>query len=446
MNHQRPMGWFGWWHAIPLYLRILGACVVGALVGVLLRELDGILRRGDQTGLVQHFQPLAWAKWLAIPSRIIVRHLLTALAAPLVLFAVVQALMHAQIPKGSGVRLVSLLLLNTTVAILIGLSVANMLQPGKRTAIDRAVEAAEQVPEKKLTTDPVQQVLDNVPKSFVGPFTDDGKITSVIMIAVAIGIAVRRLPVERFKAASDLVAVGFDVLLIVLHWVIELIPLAVFGVIASIVALEGFDAFFRLGMFVVSVLVGLALHLTYYLVRIRFGSWCRPLAVVRGMRDALVMAFSTASSTVTMPVTYACLREKVGLRERSASLGALVGANFNNDGTALYQAMAAIFVAQLSGHELTIYQQLLVVLTAIAASVGAAGIPEAGTVTMTLIFKAVGLDVSYILVLLTVDWFLDRCRTATNIMGDVNVSCLLDGYEREIVVKDEQDRKLEAIA
>src|SRR6185312_9550918 len=234
------------------------------------------------------------------------------------------------------------------------------------------------------------------------------------------------------QTATNLVAMAFDVLLIMLHWVIEVIPLAVFGIVASIVAREGFQAFKDLGMFVVSVLVGLALHLTYYLTRIRFGSWCRPLQVLRGMRDALLLAFSTASSTVTMPVTYACLREKVGLREQSASLGALVGANFNNDGTALYQAMAAIFVAQLTGHDLSITQQFLIVLTSIAASVGAAGIPEAGTVTMTLIFKAVGLDLSYIPVLLTVDWFLDRCRTAINIMGDVNVSCLLDGRVREL--------------
>jgi len=178
-------------------------------------------------------------------------------------------------------------------------------------------------------------------------------------------------------------------------------------------------------------LIALSLHMTYYLVRIQFGSWARPLDVLRGVRDALVMAFSTASSTATMPVTYACLREKVGLREQSASLGALVGANFNNDGTALYEAMAALFISQLIGIDLTLWQQLLVVLTSVAASVGAAGIPEAGIVTMTLVFTAVGLPVKYIPILLTIDWFLDRCRTAVNVMGDVNVSCLLDGYKRE---------------
>jgi DAACS family dicarboxylate/amino acid:cation (Na+ or H+) symporter len=139
------------------------------------------------------------------------------------------------------------------------------------------------------------------------------------------------------------------------------------------------------------------------------------------------MAFSTDSSTATMPVTYACLTEKVGLRQESASMGALVGSNFNNDGTALYEAMSALFIAQLLGQHLSLMQQLIVIVTSIIASVGAAGIPEAGLVTMTLVFSAVGLPVEYIGLLLTVDWFLDRCRTTINVLGDVNVSCLLDG-------------------
>jgi DAACS family dicarboxylate/amino acid:cation (Na+ or H+) symporter len=112
-------------------------------------------------------------------------------------------------------------------------------------------------------------------------------------------------------------------------------------------------------------------------------------------------------------------------------MGSLVGSNFNNDGTALYEAMSALFVAQLLGQNLTLQQQLLIVITSIVASVGAAGIPEAGLVTMTLVFTAVGLDVRYIALLFTVDWFLDRCRTMINVMGDMNISCLLDGKNRE---------------
>ena len=227
----------------------------------------------------------------------------------------------------------------------------------------------------------------------------------------------------------DAVEIGFQAMIVILRWIIEIIPFGIFGIIASIVGAKGFAAFIPLAGFVIAVLLGLLLQACWYLVRIRLGSWVRPAQVLRGTRDALVMAFSTASSTATMPVTYACLRDNVGLRERSASLGALVGSNFNNDGTALYEAMAALFIAQVLGMDLSIGQQLLVVLTSMAASVGAAGIPEAGLVTMTMVFMAVGLPVEYIAVLLTIDWFLDRCRTTINVMGDINVSTLLDGRQ-----------------
>ena len=405
----RPSGLLGYWQAIPLYLRILAGVILGVLVGVALG---------------------AQARPLEIPSKLVLR-LLGALAAPLILLAVVQALMHAKIPKGSGLRLFALLALNTLVAIMIGLFVANVIQPGKWTSIEPPKDEQVQKP-----VDPFTQFLDNVPKSILGPLTDEGKVISVILLALAVGIAFRRLPPDKFKLAADLVELGFTTLVTMLHWIIEVIPLAVFGIVASTVGVKGFGAFQALAAFVIAVLIALALQICFYLLRIRFGSWARPMHVLRGMRDALVMAFSTASSTATMPVTYTCLREKVGVRERSASLGALVGANFNNDGTALYEAMAALFISQLIGVKLSLLQQFLVVLTSVAASVGAAGIPEAGIVTMTLVFNAVGLPISYIPILLAVDWFLDRCRTAVNVMGDVNVSCLLDGRTREADAMD----------
>jgi len=444
------------WHAIPLYLRILGGVVLGVLVGVL---------AGPRAG------------FLEIPSKLVLR-LLGALAAPLILLAVVQALLHAHIPKGSAFQLVRLLILNTLVAIFIGLFVANVIQPGRWTTPptdpEHQTETAEQVIEKPTTVKPAEKVatvagatgqgiapetvvpvkelasketgskepakkpvdpaalfLDNIPKSLLGPLGDEGKVIAVILLALAFGIALRRVKHESVATVADLVSVGFQVLVIMLHWVIEVIPLAVFGIVASIIGKNGFAAFQGLLIFVVAVLVALFLQVVYYLARIRMGSWVRPIPLLGHMRDALVMAFSTASSTATMPLTYARLRERVGLRERSASLGALVGANFNNDGTALYEAMAALFISQLIGVNLTLFQQFLVVLTSVAASVGAAGIPEAGIVTMTLVFNAVGLPISYIPILLAVDWFLDRCRTVVNVMGDVNVSCLLDGKVRE---------------
>ena len=405
------------WHNMPLYLRILLGFALGVLGGLIL---------GD------------WAGPLAVPSRLVLR-LLGALAPPLILLAVVQALMHAELPKGSAFRLLYLLILNTVVAVFVGLLVANVLQPGKWTK----VEPMEEKPLVAGEANPLAMLLDNIPRSMVGPFTDNGSVIAVIMLAVAFGIALRQVKDHPITSVAEMVELGFRTLITMLHWIIEVIPLAVFCIVASIVGTKGFSDFIALGGFVCAVMLALLLHFTYYMVRIKFGCWAHPFYVVRGVRDALVMAFSTASSTATMPVTYACLRQQVGLRERSASLGALVGANFNNDGTALYEAMSVLFVAQMIGQDLTLTQQLMVVLTSIIASVGAAGIPEAGLVTMTLVFTAVGMPVQYITILLTVDWFLDRCRTAVNVMGDVNVSCMLDGREREVVHQEPASKELD---
>jgi Na+/H+-dicarboxylate symporter len=391
-------GWWGRYNDLPLYLRILAGLVLGVAVGLLLGPAA---------------KPLDW------PARIILR-LLGALAPVLILVAVVRAIMTAEIHGRLALRMVGLLLLNTLTAICVGLGVANVLRPGVGAQLAQPQRAVQ------VQGDVVTQLLDNIPDSLMRPFVDN-KVIGVVLIAVAFGVAARRLPDKQHELAETLCEMGFSLILEMLHWVIALVPLAVFGKVASIVGVSGFAPFVALGWFVLAVILALALQSTYYLVRIRLGSWVRPWSLLRSTRDALVMAFSTASSTATMPVTYARLRERVGLRDQSASLGALVGSNFNNDGTALYEAMAALFVAQLLGVELSLTEQLLVVLTSVIASIGAAGIPEAGLVTMTLVFSAVNLPTEYIALLLTVDWFLDRCRTTINVLGDMNVACLIDG-------------------
>jgi len=402
---------FEWWSRTPLYLRILIGLVLGVVAGLALGR--------D-------------ASKLDIVGQLVLR-VLGALAPVLILVAVVRALMTAQIGGRHALRLVGLLLLNTTVAIGIGLGVANVVRPGAHAHLTHPHTAP------RLRDDLATQILDNVPESLLRPFVDN-KVIGVVLIAVAFGVALRRQSGRARQVADDLVTIAFDAILVVLHWVIALVPLAVFAKIASVVGSQGFRPFVALGVFVASVLLALVLQTTWYLLRIRLGSWVRPMRLVAGMKDALVMAFSTASSTATMPVTYELLRTKIGLRERSASMGALVGSNFNNDGTALYEAMAALFVAQAVGIHLSLTQQLMVVVTSVIASVGAAGIPEAGLVTMTLVFTAVGLPTEYIVLLLTVDWFLDRCRTTINVLGDVNVSCLLDGREREAQPAEPEER------
>mgnify|MGYP001272747952 FL=1 len=392
------------WQQIPLYGRIVIGVILGVAAGLAL---------GSQ------------AAFLATPGKLVLR-LLGALAPPLILAAIVHTFMTTHLGGPLAARLPRLLLMNTLVAITVGLTVANVIQPGRGAGL----APAEPSVETTHTANPLVAFIENVPKSLLGPLGDDGKVIGVIFVAVAFGMALRKERHRPLGTVEHLVELVLHTLIKILHWIIALVPLAVFGIVASIVGTEGFAQFQALGVFVLSVLLALAIQAAYYLVRIRFGSWVRPGELLRGGRDALVMAFSTASSTATMPVTYAALKDRIGLRDQSASMGALVGANFNNDGTALYEAMATLFIAQMIGIDLSMHQQLMIVLTSIIASVGAAGIPEAGLVTMTMVFTAVGLPVQFIPVLLTVDWFLDRCRTAINVMGDMNVSCLLDGKQK----------------
>jgi Na+/H+-dicarboxylate symporter len=405
-NENKPT-LLGRWSALPLYLRILVGLVLGVIAGF---ALEGR------------------AEALDLPAKLVLR-LLGALAPPIVFLAVVRALLTADVEGKTARRLGGLLLLNTLVAIVVGIVVANAVRPGRGAHL-----APPSGPVSTPKGDVIGQLLDNLPDSFLRPLVEN-KVIGVVVIALAIGLAGRSIAGERRRLLENGVGVAFDLVIQILHWVIAFVPFAVFGKVASILGKSGVAPFKALGAFVLAVILALLIQSVWYVVRIRFGSWVRPRQLFATMRDALVMAFSTASSTATMPVTYESLK-RLGLRERSSSLGALVGANFNNDGTALYEAMSALFVAQLLGLELSLADQVMIVATSVIASVGAAGIPEAGLVTMTLVFTAVNLPTDYIALLLTVDWFLDRCRTAINVLGDVNVACLLDGRERQEATPD----------
>jgi Na+/H+-dicarboxylate symporter len=400
---RRPHPLLALYRATPLYVRILIALAVGVALGIALGESA---------------EPLKWV------SRIVLR-ILGALAPALILVAVMDSILSANV-KGRGVaKMAFLLVLNTLVAILIGLAVANIVQPGRRgEPVGSPQDAA------PTAKDLGGQLLENIPQSVLEPLVTNNVI-GIVFLAAAFGIAFRRIaPKHDITVINQFISLSFKAIVVILHWVLDLVPLAVLCTVAQTVGSHGFEPFAKLAWFIVAVVVGLLLQAVWYVARIRYGCWASPVQVLLGMRDALVMAFSTSSSTATMPVTYACLRDNVGLREESAAMGALVGSNFNNDGTALYEAMAALFIAQMTGIDLTLPQQLILVVMSIVASIGAAGIPEAGLVTMTLVFEAVHLPKEYIFLLLPVDWFLDRCRTAINVLGDVNVSCMLEGHKR----------------
>ncbi len=403
---------------LPLFLQIIIALILAVIVGVLLGAGNPSLN----PELITH---------LALPCTLILKILRT-LATPLIFFAILHTFLTAEIPGRSGSKLTRMLITNTLVAIIIGLVVANVLRPGRsqNLQLDTNSEAMTK------TLDPWGLLNDFVPESIIKPLVDNNVI-QLIIVALSFAIVLRAIKSEQiannkheYQAIENIVTTLFNAIIKLLHWVIAVIPIAVFGIVAQTIALKGFKPFQSLGLFVLAVIAALLLQATYYLLRVQFGSWVNPIHFLKSGSDALLTAFSTASSTATMPITFEVLIEKMGLKESSASLGALVGSNFNNDGTALYEAMSALYVSQLLGQHLTITQQLMVMLTSIVASVGAAGIPEAGLVTMTLVFTSVGLPTEYIAILVTVDWFLDRCRTAINVMGDMTVSALIDGKKK----------------
>jgi len=407
-QHVKATGPFAWYQNSPLYLRIVAALILGVLAGLKLGH---------------------WAVNFAPFSAVVLR-LLGALATPLIFIAVIRALVKAKVSGRSGAQLLFLLFLNTTVAIFIGLAVANTLKPGVHTHVATKLVKPSQEP-----FDPIKDLLGKLPGSVLKPLSEND-IMGVIIIALAVGAGLRKVreQVEHVESERNVLNLieafldaAFRLIMVVLHWVLELIPFAVFCVVASKVGQEGLATFQPMIWFIIAVLLALALQATYYLIRLRMASWVRPVDFLRAGAEALWTAFSTASSAATLPVTFRCMRDKLGVKEESVSLGVMVGGAFNHDGTALYEAMSALFISQILGRHLGLGEQLTVVFMSILASVGAAGIPEAGTVTMLAVFNAVKLPVEYIPMLLVVDWFLDRCRTAINVMGDMSVTCILDG-------------------
>ncbi len=397
---------------IPLYIKILIAMLLGTVIGVFGKQMGM-----DPTKL----------KWI---SDLVLR-ILRLLATPLIFSAVLSSIVTAQVTGKKAGRLMFLLTTNSTVAILIGLLVANVLRPGDKLP----PLVADPALKEKVPYNIWNHLFESIPTDFISPFVKNDMI-SIIILAIALGFGMRILinssndqVSKSIRSLQNVLSAIFQLMITILKWVFELVPFAVFAVVAAVVAKNGVGSLLSMGLWIVSVVFALLLMLVFYMIRLRLQSKISPVQFLRGGSDAFVMAFSTASSAATLPVTYKCATEKLGIKEDNANLGIMVGGTFNHDGTALYEAMAALLVAQAMGQHLTFQQQVIVVVMAMIASVGAAGIPEAGLVTMIAVFSAVNLPIEFIAFLLPVDWFLDRCRTTINVMGDMTSTCILDAKD-----------------
>ena len=364
---------------------------------------------------------------LEVMPKLILRAL-TALAAPLVVLAILSAIVTNEVRGRLGALMMVFYLINTLVAMLIGLTLSNLIRPGLGASLVEPGSAAP-VLAKKSATD---LIMDLINKSIGEQFTQN-HLAQLVVLTLALGVGLVRIRDSQkargetsFRIVVDLLTIGFELLMKVLLWVVALVPLAVFGIVAASVGQkEGMRVFASLIWLIVVVILGLSIQVVWYLVQMWLVARMSPLRFLRGSLNVMASTVSTASTAATIPITLRAL-ERLGISRRSSQLTACIGTNFNNDGTALYQATAVLFMAQALGYQLSIADQVIVMLTTLVASVGAGGIPSGSFVTMPLIFAAVRLPVDKIPILLTVDWLLDRCRTTSNVLGDMTVAVLLD--------------------
>ena len=306
MSHNSPSSSpFALWTRIPLYLRIVVALVLGAGLGVLLGPKAAGLK--EVSGMV-----------LA---------LLRALATPLILLAILHALLTANIGGQTARRMAFLLVTNTLAAITIGLIVVNVVRPGTWGKLPPPTAQVAGEAASKKPYDPVEDLKTKIPSNIIKPLYDDNVI-AVIILGLTFGVALRRVREQQiaegktaYRSVENFIETLFSAVMVALHWIIQLVPLAVLCVVASVVGTTGTDTFVSLAGFIVAVLVALSLQALFYISRVGLGSWVKPARFLSGNRDAFLTAFSTASSTVTMPITYEGLKSRVGLRERSAALG-----------------------------------------------------------------------------------------------------------------------------
>ena len=358
---------------------------------------------------------------------------MTALATPLVFLAILSAIVTNDVRGRQGGRMMLYYLINTIVAITIGLVASNLVHPGVGARLEGASKAVPAPPAVKAPPKSVTDlVFELVPSSIADSFARN-HLAQLVVVALALGIGLAKIRddqrargVTSHQVLIDLITLGFELMMKVLLWVIALIPLAVFGVVAAKIMRSGLEVFRSLAWFIVVVVAGLACQVAWYLIQLSIFARMSPVRFLRGAANVMATSFSTASTAATIPVTLKALTGPLGISRQSSQLAACVGTNFNNDGTALYQASVVLFIAQSLGRDMTFMDQIVIVLTTVVASIGAGCIPSGSFVTLPLIFAAVALPPEQIPILLTVDWFLDRCRTSSNVLGDMTVAVLLD--------------------
>jgi Na+/H+-dicarboxylate symporter len=420
---------------MQLYTKIAIALILGALVGLVANIFDVEWLVTALTAI----EPAGTA-WIRLITMVVI---------PLVVASlVVGTATLGDITKLGriGGKTMAFYLSTTAIAVTIGLLISNLVSPGSHmdpAALESLrstylTEGASRVEIAQQAPGLVEVLLEMIPRNPVQAMAS-GDMLPIIFFAIFFGAAMSVLP-ERRKAPLLGVFEGVnDAAMVMIHWIMKLAPYAVFALIGAVIARFGADVLGSLLVYMLTVLGGLALHVTLtYTTALRFLARVKPPAFFRRIREVPLIAFSTSSSNATLPVTMEVAEEKLGVSKEVSSFVLPLGATINMDGTALYQAVATMFIAQVLVGDISVVAQLGIVLTATLASIGAAGVPSAGIIILIVVLQQAlppGVDPAVgIALILGVDRILDMCRTAVNVTGDLTAATVISRSEGGVLL------------
>jgi Na+/H+-dicarboxylate symporter len=403
--------------------------------------------------------------WIKPWGDIFIR-ILKLIAVPLVLFSIIKGVSSlTDITKLGrlGGKTLGFYLITTVFAVTLGLSLVNTIQPGNKISDEKKAMLQENIEKKiadsgfadkleskkadaeKMTEgSPLRFVVELFPENIFFSLSNNILMLQVIIFSIFFGIGLTMVPEEYGKPVKSLISGLNEVILTMVQMVMKGAPFFVFALLAGLMAdLAGDDMgmmveiFKGLGWYAMTVLIGLGfLILIFYptiaklAARIRYGTF------FKGIGEAQMVAFSTSSSAATLPVTMDCVRDNLGVSRQVTSFVLPIGATVNMDGTSLYQAISVVFLAQFFGHDLALSEQLIIVLTATLASIGAPAVPSAGLVMMIIVLESVGLPAAWIALIFPIDRPLDMVRTMVNVTGDATAASVVAKTEGELTPVD----------
>lgn len=423
---------------LAVYLQglVRGRLWLQVLVGMVLGITTGILM-GPSVGWVSPSTAATVSNWLAFPGKLFLA-LIQMIVIPLVFASIIRGLAATedieQLRK-MGLRVVLYFIVTTAIAIIIGLIVALLIKPGTyidSQSVQATMAAAPMVVQDATTTginvnDLPQQILTLLPSNPLNSMVESNML-QVVIFSMVVGVALVMMAPLQSKPMLDLLGSLQEVCMTVVRWAMLLAPVAVFGLLAQLTAKLGLDALLGMAIYVGTVLLGLLLLFVFYLIIIFAVARQNPFSFVASVRDVLLLAFSTSSSAAVMPLSIKTAEEKLNVRPSVSQFVIPLGATINMNGTALYQGVAAIFLAQVFGIDIGIGGMALIVLTSVGASIGAPATPGVGIVILSMVLGSVGIPAAGIALIMGVDRILDMSRTAINVSGDLVATKVMDRW------------------